>query len=175
MPIQCKPVHYEGDLSSFKWQTHHKINTSLLMLREWTYTASSRDALGNTSPSALEISLGRGFCTPREISWASGDVFPNTSLLSAVNGYNAAFRKKNISSLKVTMKDWNNCPFYTNFIPCVVECKMQHRGTIFWPCSILVDLLHRSKIAKMSSLTAPPISSSYFTLKKTPSLPPFEI
>ena len=36
---------------SFKFQmkTHHKINTSLLMLREWTYTASSRDALGNTS------------------------------------------------------------------------------------------------------------------------------
>ena len=65
MPIQCKPMHCEGDLSSFKWKTHHKINTSLLMLREWTYTASSRDALGNTSPSALEISLGRGFCTPR--------------------------------------------------------------------------------------------------------------
>ena len=72
MPIQCKPVHYEGDLSSFKWETHHKINTSLLMLREWTYTASSRDALGNTSPSALEISLGRGFCTPRPSRLPSG-------------------------------------------------------------------------------------------------------
>ena len=39
------------------------------MLREWTYTASSRDALGNTSPSALEISPG---LRPREISRASG-------------------------------------------------------------------------------------------------------
>ena len=59
---------------SFKFQmkTHHKINTSLLMLREWTYTASSRDALGNTSPSALEISLGRGFCTPRPSRFPSG-------------------------------------------------------------------------------------------------------
>ena len=51
-----------------------KINTSLLMLREWPYTASSRDASGNTSPSDLEISLGRGFCTwrncPRTISRA---------------------------------------------------------------------------------------------------------
>ena len=72
MPIQCRPVHYKGDLSSFKWKTHHKINTSLLMLREWTYTASSRDALGNTSPSALEISLGRGFCTPRPSRFPSG-------------------------------------------------------------------------------------------------------
>ena len=72
MPIQCKPMHCEGDLSSFKWKTHHKINTSLLMLREWTYTASSRDALGNTSPSALEISLGRGFCTPRPSRFPSG-------------------------------------------------------------------------------------------------------
>ena len=42
------------------------------MLREWTYTASSRDALGNTSPSALEISLGRGFCTPRPSRLPSG-------------------------------------------------------------------------------------------------------
>ena len=42
------------------------------MLREWTYTASSRDALGNTSPSALEISLGRGFCTPRPSRFPSG-------------------------------------------------------------------------------------------------------
>ena len=44
------------------------------MLREWPYTASSRDASGNTSPSDLEISLGRGFCTwrncPRTISRA---------------------------------------------------------------------------------------------------------
>ena len=42
------------------------------MLREWTYTASSRDALGNTSPSALEISLGRGFCNPRPSRFPSG-------------------------------------------------------------------------------------------------------
>ena len=75
-----------------------EINTSLLMLREWTYTASSRDALGNTSPSALDFPRaspsgnlsGLGVQNPRpwEISRASGDVFPNTSLLSAVYGYN---------------------------------------------------------------------------------------
>ena len=43
----------------------------------------------------LVISLGSGFCTPRpstktpslRISWSSGDVFPNTSLLSPVYGY----------------------------------------------------------------------------------------
>ena len=69
----------------------------------------------NTPTSALEISLGRGFCTPRpsrlpsgnlsglgaqnlsglgvqnprswEICWASVGVFSNTSLLSAVYGF----------------------------------------------------------------------------------------
>ena len=68
-----------------------------LMMREWPYTASSRDVLGCTSPptsrfpSALEMSLG---LRPRDISRASGnlsvvgDVQPNTSLLSAVYGYN---------------------------------------------------------------------------------------
>ena len=49
MLIQCKPVHYGGYLLSFKWKTHHQINTPLLMLRKWTYTASSRDALEITS------------------------------------------------------------------------------------------------------------------------------
>ena len=42
------------------------------MLREWTYTASSRDALGNTSSSALEISLGRGFLHPSALEIALG-------------------------------------------------------------------------------------------------------
>ena len=68
-----------------------------LMMREWPYTASSRDVLGCTSPptsrfpSALEMSLG---LRPRDISRASGnllvvrDVQPNTSLLLAVYGYN---------------------------------------------------------------------------------------
>ena len=32
-----------------------------------SYTASSRDALENTPPSALEISLSRGFCTPQPL------------------------------------------------------------------------------------------------------------
>ena len=45
--------------------SHHKINTSLLILKECPYTASSRDALENTLPEAREISQGRGFCTPR--------------------------------------------------------------------------------------------------------------
>ena len=66
-------------------------------MREWPYTASSRDVLGCTSPptsrfpSALEMSLG---LRPRDISRASGnllvvgDVQPNTSLLSAVYEYN---------------------------------------------------------------------------------------
>ena len=33
---------------------------------------------------------------PREISWASGDVFPNTPLLSAVYGYNTHVQHVNI-------------------------------------------------------------------------------
>ena len=53
-------------------------------MKECPYTASSRDVSENTPPSALEISLGRGFCTPREISRASGGVFSDTSLLSSV-------------------------------------------------------------------------------------------
>ena len=68
-----------------------------LRMREWPYTASNWDVLGCTSPptsrfpSALEMSLG---LRPRDISRASGnllvvgDVQPNTSLLSAVYGYN---------------------------------------------------------------------------------------
>ena len=48
--------------------------------------------VGNLHPSALEIALGLsglGVQNPRpwEISWASGSVFSNTSLLSAVYGY----------------------------------------------------------------------------------------
>ena len=39
---------------------------------------------GILHPSALEIALG---LRPRAISWASGSVFSNTSLLSAVYGY----------------------------------------------------------------------------------------
>ena len=46
--------------------SHHKINSSQLLLREWPYTASSRDAL---SPSALEKSLGpRGLYFPIHLS-----------------------------------------------------------------------------------------------------------
>ena len=68
-----------------------------LVMREWPYTASSRDVLGCTSPptsrfpSALEMSLG---LRPRDISRASenllvvGYVQPNISLLSPVYGYN---------------------------------------------------------------------------------------
>ena len=64
-----------------------------LMMREWPYTASSRDILDRTSPPtskfplALEMSLG---FRPRDISRASGnlevggDVQPNTSRLEAV-------------------------------------------------------------------------------------------
>ena len=70
--MQCPSVQADALWGrSFKWKTHHKISTSLLMLKEWAYTASSRDALGNTSPSALEIS----FC-PRAISRASGCKIP---------------------------------------------------------------------------------------------------
>ena len=35
------------------------------MMKECPYTDERRDALENTPPSALEISLRRGFCTPR--------------------------------------------------------------------------------------------------------------
>ena len=54
------------------------------MLKEWTYTALSRDALGNTSPEAQEISRGVQNPRPREILRAEGDVFPNASRLEAV-------------------------------------------------------------------------------------------
>ena len=54
------------------------------MLREWLYTATTRDSLGNTSPEDREISRVRGFCTHREIYRSLGDVFPNASFLSAV-------------------------------------------------------------------------------------------
>ena len=72
-------------------------------MREWSYTALSRAVLGCTSPptsrfpSALEMSLR---LRPRDISRASGnllvvgDVQPNTSLLSAVYGYNPAVLAK---------------------------------------------------------------------------------
>ena len=42
------------------------------MMKECPYTASSRDALENTPPSALEISRRRGFCTPRPSRLPSG-------------------------------------------------------------------------------------------------------
>ena len=44
-----------------------KINTSLIMMKECPYTASSQDVSENIPPSALEISLVRGFCTPRPL------------------------------------------------------------------------------------------------------------
>ena len=59
-----------------------------LIIREWPYTASNQDALGCTPPptsrfpSALEMSLGT-----RDLSVVR-DAQPNTSLLSAVYGYN---------------------------------------------------------------------------------------
>ena len=56
--------------------SHKKNNTSLLMLREWLYTATTRDSLGNTSPEDREISRGRGFCTHREIYRSLGVYFP---------------------------------------------------------------------------------------------------
>ena len=42
------------------------------MMKECPYTASSRDVSENTPPSALEISLVRGFCTPRPSRLPSG-------------------------------------------------------------------------------------------------------
>ena len=41
-------------------------------MKECPYTASSRDVSENTPPSALEISLVRGFCTPRPSRLPSG-------------------------------------------------------------------------------------------------------
>ena len=66
------------------------------MMKEWPYTASSRDVLGCTSPptkrfpEAREMSRGR---SPRDISRAEGnlevggDVQPNTSRFEAVYGH----------------------------------------------------------------------------------------
>ena len=55
---KSKPYYCQRHLLS-----HHKINTSLIMLREWSNTASSQDALENTSPLGLEIYFGWGFFT----------------------------------------------------------------------------------------------------------------
>ena len=41
-------------------------------MKECPYTDERRDALENTPPSALEISLRRGFCTPRPSRLPSG-------------------------------------------------------------------------------------------------------
>ena len=76
---------------------------AIMLVFQCQIKGSGRDKLGNTSPSDLEISLGRGFCIPwalvltssldsgnlrpQEISRSSGDVFPSTSLLFAVYGY----------------------------------------------------------------------------------------
>ena len=78
--------------ASWKYQEIHpysavnidsvKINTSLIMMKECPYTDERRDVLENTPPEAQEISR------LREISWASGGVFSNTSLLSSVYGPN---------------------------------------------------------------------------------------
>ena len=52
-------VHYlKSGCTTIEKKTHHKVNTYLLMLREWLYIASSQDALGNTSPSDLRQFLG---------------------------------------------------------------------------------------------------------------------
>ena len=96
------------------------------MLREWTYTASSRNALANTSPSARgprpsRFPSGRDFAPlgprdcpraspsgnlsglgvqnprPWEISWASGGVFSDTSLLSAVYGFIIELTRKHLT------------------------------------------------------------------------------
>ena len=61
----------------------------------YPYTAERRDVLGNTSPEAREIFQGpRGAKSPPEGNLsAEGDVFPNTSLLSAVYRYNTGVAK----------------------------------------------------------------------------------
>ena len=64
-------------------------------MREWPYTASNRDVLGCTSPLTSRFPSAFGL-RPQDISRASGnllvvgDVQPNTSLLSAVYGYNTS-------------------------------------------------------------------------------------
>ena len=75
--LQCIPVHCEGDLSSFKWKTRHKINTSLLMLREWTYTAP----LIYTRPSSQLRSADQTHRHPFQWSFRCLDVFGQKNMM----------------------------------------------------------------------------------------------
>ena len=79
------------------------------------YTASSRDALGNTSPSDLEISWG--VCTLRKISWSSADVFPNTIHPSSRQNRDTIFTMK-------CNQLW--------------ECNVQEQRTLIIPCFVVL-------------------------------------
>ena len=50
---------------------------TILVLYPNPYTAERRDALGNTTLSDLEISLGWGFCPPISRNTVPRAVFPN--------------------------------------------------------------------------------------------------
>ena len=67
----------------------HSLGRVFFCKKECEYTASSWDELENTPSSDLEICLSRDFAKSlfRQISWSSGGVFSNTSLLSAVYYY----------------------------------------------------------------------------------------
>ena len=89
------------------------------MMREWPYTALSRDILGCTSPPTSRFPSALGL-RPRDISRASGnllvigDAKTNTSLLSAVYGYNTSL----LSALQQCM-DTENTPLDLEKILCL--------------------------------------------------------
>ena len=61
-------IHWQGHLK------HHKIITSLLMSREWLYTALSQDALKNTSNSLMTPFLVCHLFPNRKRCWILKDV-----------------------------------------------------------------------------------------------------
>ena len=80
---------------------------------------------------------------------------------------------ENMSSLKATIEFWTIvCASFLHnsfLLWLIVNCRLR---TIFWPYWILVDLLHKSKIAKMSSFAAPPYPQIISLLKIYSSTPP---
>ena len=141
-------MHCEGDLSGFKWKTHHKTSD-----------------------------LGRGFCTPRpwEISRASGDVFPNTSLLSAVYGYNTSLLLAlNDERISNTASNYLKL-LHSNIVIVLLYCKYCKVLTVSKYCqdpedvSLLADCCKAadnccSKIEKLTNVTKSFIASNSSTL-----------
>ena len=129
MPALVKKLPQEGDIRAASMLQQHlstsSIDASAARVHQQHQSFPGNDermsvlhqdsgGIGKSIPSALEIFLGRGFCTPRKISRISldprdfpraspsgnllglgklgdGDGFPNTSLVLVEHGYSVMF------------------------------------------------------------------------------------